>query len=198
MTKKNPPAMLAALAANKPAAPDATIKEIREKCAQARDLSKEIEEMEERLSKKKADLDKILRQEIPDAMDAAGTKEFTLAAEGNYPEIKIKVEGFYSASIAKSWDATKKKAAFAYLESVGAGDLIKTVVSVPFKREERSEVEELVNLIEDAGFETETEEAVHASTLKSWLKERTEKHNEKTELDKIGGIIGRIAKIKEI
>lgn len=195
--KKNPPAAIAALAANKPAVADATIKEIRDKCVIARDLQKEIDDLEERLSKKKNDLDEALRQDIPDALDAAGTKAFTLVAEGNLPEIEVKVEAFYSASIAKSWDAAKKKAAFSYLESLGAGDLIKTIVSIPFKREERDEVQKLIDLVEDEGFETEVEESVHASTLKSWLKERTEKLEEKTELDKIGGIIGRIAKLKE-
>jgi hypothetical protein len=117
--------------------------------------------------------------------------------EGNLPEIEVKVEAFYSASIAKGWDAAKKKAAFAYLESLDAGDLIKTIVSIPFKREERDEVQKLVDLVEDEGFETEVEESVHASTLKSWLKERTEKHKEETDLEKIGGMIGRIAKLKE-
>lgn len=195
--KKNPPAAIAALAAKRPALADATIKEIRDKCAKARDLQKEIADLDERLTAKKNELDDVLRKEIPDALDAAGTKSFTLVAEGNLPELEVKVEPFYSASIAKSWAPEKRKAAFAYLESLGAGDLIKTVVSVAFKREEQKDVQEFIDLAEDQGFETEKEEAVHASTLKSWLKERTEKHQETTDLEKIGGIIGRIAKLKE-
>lgn len=195
--KKAPPAFLKAKAEERPALPDATVKDIADAIAKARDLKKEIEDLEEIVAKKSGDLDKMLRVDIPDALEKAGTKSFTLAASGNLPEIEVKIEAFYAASISSKWEESKRKDAFTYLESLDAGSLIKTVVSVPFGREERKDVEEFLTLVHEQGFEPEVEEAVHASTLKSWLKERTEKLGLTTDLDKIGGMIGRIAKLKE-
>jgi hypothetical protein len=109
----------------------------------------------------------IEQKRLPDAMADVGFDELKLS-DGS--RITIKPE--YYASIA----GAKKAPALNWLKDNGFGDVIKTELKIVFNKGENSEAMELfTNIAEDyPDNKMELAEAVHASTLKSLVKEQFE------------------------
>ena len=192
-------ALTKAVANSKPAQdPDATAK-LREGIKKARSIQLEIEDLTAQLSMKQADLKTLFREELPDLMDKIGSRSIELEGEGNNPPFIARLVPYYSANIAADWPEEKRKAAFDWLEANGHGDLIKTDVAVPFKREERKKAVELVEqLREKFNLFPTVKEGVHFMTLKGWLREQIENKGELPPLELIGGDVGRVVEIKPV
>ena len=173
-----------------------TLERLQSLAAEVRDLDAEKTDLEERLSSVKRELHEKLHVDIPDLMDTAGVSELSIPPDGNKPGLKVSSNQFFKANIAASWPEDRRAEAFRYLESIGHGDLIKTEVSVAFPRDDQSKAGEFVDKVRDQGLVPIRKENVHPQTLTAWLKESVVEGHVVPDLEKIGGIVGRVAKIE--
>lgn len=180
--------------------------------ARLRSLALELVEVDRKVAKLESDLSdaKLLRKDIsmdrlPDLMKEIGQDKIGL------PEAKcdLVLEAYYHASISKDWSDEDREASFDYLEELGAGDLVKTVLVMQFGRNEIDRARAIVALIrqaatfmEDAGIGAGEIPApvidlsVHWGTLTSFVREQVE-NGEVLDLTKLGATVGSIVKIKK-
>lgn len=192
---KPAPAFLASLTDSSEADND-KLQLLRNKVVEAKNLELEIEDLEHRLSELKHKLHEIHFKSLPDLFDEVGVDRIGVPATGNLPAFEAKCQPYYSANIAANWDPDRRAEAFAYLTDLGAGDLIKTSVALDFARDEREKAVELADKLKEEGLRPNVKESVHSQTLTAWLKEQIEINNTLPNLEKIGGQVGRIVKIK--
>jgi hypothetical protein len=197
MPKKNAaPAFLANVTESQSFDED-KLTELRQRVVEAKTLELEIEAIEATLSLKKQALNSLLHKDLPDLFLEIGIDEIAVPASGNFPSFRATCAPYYSAGIPVKWDHQKRSEAFAYLTDAGAGDLIKTELNVKFQREERDRALETAQELQSRGLEPEMKEAVHQATLTAWLREQVELNNWVPDLEKIGGTVGRVVKIKD-
>ena len=152
----------------------------------AKELEKEVEDLEQVMKERKDQLRKLTEQSIPEALAQTGMKGFVMD-DGS----KIELKAFYSASIS----AARKAEAYQWLRDHGMDDIIKNTVSVRFGRGEDELCSRLLGLLGDQGYPAEQAEKIEPMTLKAWVKEQIERGNEfPTEL--FGAYIGQKAIIK--
>lgn len=171
-----------------PAAPDALAR-LNEKLAEAIDLKDAVDQMEEDLSAAKKQLNNLNTQIIPDMMAQLGMEEVTQRGW------KIKVGEFVSGSLPKD-DAAKERAIH-WLEDNGAGELLKTNLSVVFTKSQHNEALSLAAEIEGHGFAPKVESTVHPQTLCAFARERL-KNGEPLDTELLGLYTGRVAKFKRV
>jgi hypothetical protein len=107
------------------------------------------------------------RTDLPELMREVGLTELVLA-DGS----KVKLTDEFECSLTRE----RKASGLSWLKDNGYGGLIKTVVSLDFDRGEGEKAQELANkVMELTGREAVVQEDVHASTLKSFIRERREK-----------------------
>jgi len=152
----------------------------------AKELEKEVEDLEAVMKERKDQLRKLTEQSIPEALAQTGMKGFVMD-DGS----KIELKAFYSASIS----AARKAEAFQWLRDHGMDDIIKNTVSVRFGRGEDELCSRLLGLLGDQGYPAEQAEKIEPMTLKALVKEQVERGNElPSEL--LGAYIGQKAIIK--
>ena len=152
----------------------------------AKELEKEVEDLEQVMKERKDQLRKLTEQAIPEALAQTGMKGFVMD-DGS----KIELKAFYSASIS----AARKAEAFQWLRDHGMDDIIKNTVSVRFGRGVDELCSRLLGLLGDQGYPAEQAEKIEPMTLKAWVKEQVERGNEfPSEL--FGAYIGQKAIIK--
>lgn len=195
------PAHLArAIATNPPRLDGDKLIELREMVIAARDLELEREALNEKLKEVNSKLDGpegLYFKKLPTFMAEIGLTSMTLEAEGNLPAYVATASPYYKASISAEWPEEQRKDAFKYLESEDAGDLIKTEVTIAFPREQRKLALQFQKVARKWG-EATVKEAVAWNTLTAWLKDQVEEHGYMPQLDKIGGTVARIVKLKEV
>lgn len=191
---KSPPAFLAT--AKPPEPPADQLATLRNMVAETRDLEAKKADLEEGLKATNIALNTFYRQSLPDLFDAAGINQLTIEKEGNHPAIDAKASAYYKANIPADWPEPQRREAFDYLEANASGDLIKTTVTVFFPREKRDEALTFSRGLAAQGLAPVVGETVPWSTLTAWLKEQVEKHGWVPDLEKIGGTVGRIVKLK--
>lgn len=192
----NKPAFLASLSDNADVDSD-RLQHLRNKVVEAKELELQIDDLSTKLSELKHKLQEIHFKVLPDLFDEIGVDKIGIPATGNLPAFEAKCQPYYSANISANWDPDKRTDAFAYLTEVGAGDLIKTSVALDFARDEREKAVELADKLKEEGLRPNVKETVHSQTLTAWLKEQVEVNNTLPDLEKIGGQVGRIVKIKD-
>jgi hypothetical protein len=152
----------------------------------AKELEKEIADLEAVMKEKSYQFFKLTEESIPEAMTSLGMKSFKLA-DGS----SIEVKAFYSASIS----AERKAEAFKWLRDNGFDDIIKNTVSVRFGRGEDELCASLLDLLGQKGFPADQAEKVEPMTLKAWVKEQVERGNA-FPAELFGAYIGQKATIK--
>lgn len=153
------------------------------------DLENEVAVLEQALKDKKKDLQRVIEQDLPEAMDAIGMSEFTLT-DGT----KISVKTFYTANIT----AENKDEAFAWLDEHGHGGIIKTEVSTSFGRGDLEVARAFFKYCEQFGEASVTpslDQSVHWSTLRKFVEDEIVAGNE-LDRDLFGVYIGRKATVK--
>ena len=166
----------------------------------ARDWELEIGELEEELKTLKKNLNIHYQETLPKLMDDVGVDHIGIAQDGNLPAMDFKLKPFYSANIAYSWPQDRREAAFDYLKSVDAGDLIKTLVTASMPKGNLELAEKLVKVAREMDIPATLSLSVHGGTLTAWLRELVETHHtypSQEDLAKIGGSIGRVVKPQE-
>ena len=128
-------------------------------------LSKEIEDMEENLKKKKKDLDVISGEVIPTMMSEMGLSQLKLM-DGS----QIDVKPFYNATIT----VANRESAFNWLRQNGLADIIKNEMVVSFGRGEDNKAAEYAELAKSQGLQPAQKLKVEPMTLKALVRQRIE------------------------
>jgi len=132
----------------------------------AKQLEKEIEEMESVLKERKDQQRKLLEDSIPSMLQGLGMKSFKMA-DGS----TIDVKPYYSASIKEE----NRAVAFQWLRDRGYDDIIKNIVSVRFGRNEDQLCNNLINLLREQNYPVDQTEKIEPQTLKAFAKEMVER-----------------------
>lgn len=143
---------------------------------------------------------------LPELFDQLQTDHWGL----NDLNCDIIVENYYHAVIKADWPDAQRKAAFAHLEELGAGDLIKAEMTITFQREDLEAAKELEVAIK-LWLKTKKLDIapmlnlnVPWATLTAFVKSEMEKpidphaapsDKPKMNLEKLGATVGRICKI---
>ncbi len=152
----------------------------------AKELEKELEDLEASIKERKDQYRKLTEESIPEALATLGMKSFRMK-DGSSIEIKP----FYGASIPEG----RRAEAYEWLRSRGFDDIIKNVVSVRFGRGEDELCARLVRLLREEGYPLDQSEKVEPMTLKAWVREQIERGNEFPQ-ELFGAYIGQKAVIK--
>lgn len=128
-------------------------------------LSKEIEDIEENLKKKKKDLDVISGEVIPTMMSEMGLSQLKLM-DGS----QIDVKPFYNATIT----VANRESAFNWLRQNGLADIIKNEMVVSFGRGEDNKAAEYAELAKSQGLQPAQKLKVEPMTLKALVRQRIE------------------------
>ena len=142
-----------------------SVKSISDKCNHLKDLNKQIEQEEEKLSLLKHKARDMEERIIPEMMQEAGVSLLKLA-DG----LTVEVKPFYAAKIPES----RVDEAFSWLRNRGYEDLIKNTITASFGRGQDNQVSELVKVCEDNGFAYNKKEKVEPMTLKAFVREQVE------------------------
>jgi len=152
----------------------------------AKQLEKEIADLEEVVKERKDQQRKLLEDTIPAMLAELGMKSFKMA-DGS----QIDVKPFYSASIKEE----NRAEAYEWLRDNGFDDIIKNMVSVQFGRGEDQLAEALIDLLREQNYPVQQAQRIEPQTLKAWVREQVERGSEfPTEL--FGAYIGQKATIK--
>jgi hypothetical protein len=152
----------------------------------AKELEKEIEDLDRVLAERKGQQRKLLEETIPAMLQELGLSKFSMT-DGS----EITIKPFYSASIPEE----KRAQAFEWLREHGHDDIIKNTVSVRFGRNEDQLCETLLNQLREQNYPVEQAQKIEPQTLKAWVREQVERGNEfPTEL--FGVYVGQKATIK--
>ena len=154
----------------------------------AKELEKEIEDMELIVKERKEQYRKLTEEALPEAMTGLGMKGFDME-DGS----KVTLKPFYSASITEA----RRSEAFAWLRANGFDDIIKNTVSVRFGKGEDELCARLLDLLRQQRFPAEQAEKVEPMTLKAWVKEQVERGNA-FPADLFGAYIGQKVTIKSV
>jgi alanyl-tRNA synthetase len=152
----------------------------------AKELEKEIEDLDKVLSERKEQQRKLLEDAIPAKLEELGMKKFTMS-DGS----QIEVKPFYGATIKEE----NRAAAYEWLRKHGFDDIIKNTVSVRFGRGEDDLCAELLNLLREKNYPVDQAQKIEPATLKAWVRERVERGDAFPQ-ELFGAFIGQKATIK--
>lgn len=141
------------------------IKSLSNEVQKMESLSKEIEDIEENLKKKKKDLDVISGEVIPTMMSEMGLSQLKLM-DGS----QIDVKPFYNATIT----VANRESAFNWLRQNGLADIIKNEMIVSFGRGEDNKAAEYAELAKSQGLQPAQKLKVEPMTLKALVRQRIE------------------------
>lgn len=192
------PGLRAALMRGAPPVPGDRLVELRKAARRAENLQRELVDLEERELDRKAELRRLMMEELPDLLDAAGVTSISVDAEGNQPAFSAELKPYYKASIAAEWDEARRDRAFRWLEDNGFGDLVKREFTVALDRDEEAAGRKLAKLLSENGFAYSVRRNVPWNTLTAFVRERIEKHSETLPLDTLGATVGRIVNLKPL
>jgi len=217
---KGPSAAVVAAVKEKPVvASEDKLDRLRVLVGAARDIQMMVTQKEEEIDALKARLTKARTLDIPQFMEDNGIPAITLGAEGNAPAVECVRVPFYQANIKTDWEPQRRDAAFAYLEKIGEGDLIKTTITYFFPKEDQGATGDFIEKVsklkivkkvgkakKGAKQKVEAvrvptpviERGVPWNSLTAWLKRKVENDKFVPDLEKIGAFVGTVADIKPL
>jgi len=149
------------------------------------DLDSKIADAEQYLKDLKYKKRKVNEEDIPALMQEMGMDSITV--DGN----KVALRQFVHARITED----KREEAFAWIRSVGEGDIIKNDVTVSFSSGQDNLAGAVVDDLRNQGLDPAQKTHVHPQTLKAWVKGRIESGKE-IDFDTFGVFVGTEATIK--
>jgi hypothetical protein len=169
---------------------------LRDAVRRQRDLELQLRDAKSTVERYSQQVYELQHKELPDLFFEAGVNLVGLTPEGNFPGYDAKLSPFYRANIAASWEPDKKQAAFDYLEKIGAGDLIKHVITIRLGKGDMATARKVQAALEKMKVDYSAELNVHPMTLTAWLKEQVESGT-MPPLELLGGEVGSVVKLKE-
>lgn len=176
--------------------------EARKLAKQFFDLNKEVEDLEEKLEKKKSERLELQHKTIPTFFNEAQLDKIGLPEDN----VDIEIKPYYKASIAADWPQEDIDKAFQVLEDLDGDDIIRAKVVFEFLKEEYDDAKELMEFVRTNWpkanmHPSRMDKAVPWTTLTKFVKDYSEDESTDplTEEQKkaLGATIGLIAKIKE-
>lgn len=149
------------------------------------DLDSKIADAEQYLKDLKYKKRKVNEEDIPALMQEMGMDSVTV--DGN----KVALRQFVHARITED----KRDEAFAWIRSVGEGDIIKNDVTISFSSGQDNLAGAVVDDLRNQGLDPAQKTHVHPQTLKAWVKGRIESGKE-IDFDTFGVFVGTEATIK--
>jgi len=149
------------------------------------DLDSKIADAEQYLKDLKYKKRKVNEEDIPALMQEMGMDSITV--DGNM----VALRQFVHARITED----KREEAFAWIRSVGEGDIIKNDVTVSFSSGQDNLAGAVVDDLRNQGLDPAQKTHVHPQTLKAWVKGRIESGKE-IDFDTFGVFVGTEATIK--
>lgn len=149
------------------------------------DLGSKIADAEQYLKDLKYKKRKVNEEDIPALMQEMGMDSVTV--DGN----KVALRQFVHARITED----KRDEAFAWIRSVGEGDIIKNDVTISFSSGQDNLAGAVVDDLRNQGLDPAQKTHVHPQTLKAWVKGRIESGKE-IDFDTFGVFVGTEATIK--
>jgi hypothetical protein len=131
------------------------------------DLDGRIAKGEEYLRSLKEQRRKIAEDSLPEAVKAAGLREFTLT-DGS----AIEMDTMTFASISEA----NKLRALSWLRANGFGDIIKHVIKFELGRGEDEKAETIKRLAAEEHVEYDSKAGVHVQTLRKWARDYVAEH----------------------
>ena len=142
------------------------LKSVAETAENIKQKEDEVAKLEEKLKQAKQDLIALTDADLPLLMEEINLESFTLS-DGS----KINITPTYGGTIKVS-DRPK---AHQWLRENGFGDLIKNAISAEFGMGEDNIAKDFYETALAKGFDVNQKETIHNMTLRSWIKEQTEK-----------------------
>ena len=190
------PALAAAMRQAATQTPDDKLEALRDMARRLRDKEKEITDLDERLRATKAEAAEIRTKKLVDLMAEVGVDKVGLPAEGNYPACDAELRPYYHAVISADWEPERRQAAFAWLDSAGHGDLIKTAITVLLPRDDRAMALSIQHYLEQCGVQHTVLLDVPWNTLTAFVREQVEKYHRTPPLETLGATVGQVVKLK--
>jgi len=150
-----------------------------------RAVEADIESTEEALKALKQERQRLSLDLIPQLMGEMGVER--LDVDG----VSVSLRSIVSASIPE----TRREEAFSWLRDNNLDDIIKNDITVSFGKGQDNMAQDAVAVLEGRGFSPSVKTHVHPSTLKAFVRERTE-HGKPIDLDLFGAFITTAAEIK--
>jgi hypothetical protein len=168
---------------------------VRAMAKNARDLQLDIQNTEEKLDERKTTLRKLMEHDLVDLFYEADIDHLGIPAEGNMPAFDLKLKPFCVANIAASWPEEKKTEAFSWLDEHGAGDMIKSTITIELNRGDLALMKKATAALRQSGVEFAVKLAVPHGTLTAFIKEQIKKHKTPP-LDVLGARVGETIKLE--
>jgi hypothetical protein len=156
--------------------------------AQLRGHEEHLTGVESYANQLKATIHRLKTEAIPQAMASAGCSDFV--TEGG---LRVKLKDVVSGSLPKL-DKVKRQAAIDWIREHGGTDLVKTEMMITFERGQDNLVGAIAETAESFGVEHETNEGVHHSTLKSFVREKI-RDGVDVPYETLGVFVGREAEV---
>jgi hypothetical protein len=177
------------------------LEKLRNAVRRKRDLDHTISDMEQRLAAHKQARMELEHKTLPDMFMAARVTALAVEPEGNMPAYRAELKDYYKAVISANWPDEKQQKAFALLEQLKLGDLIKTIVEVQFNRGERAAATKFLTAINKLvrADQIHERQGVPWTTLTAAIKEHYENGGQlgDNELATLGATVGFIVTLKE-
>lgn len=183
-------------------ADDAAIKTLGDKAAEYVKMEADKKALEKNLEDLNKRIVEMKHKTLPDIMSGMDLDKYGLASAG----VDIVLEPYAKANISAEWEEEKQEEGFKHLEDLGVSDIIRTQVTFSFSKDQYAHamtVCAMLNLMVEhidqfAGTEIpvpSVKKSVPWNTLTATLKE-LHKKGIAVDLEKIGGMIGSVVKIK--
>src|SRR4249919_375053 len=139
---------------------------IRKKAIELRDIYLVKADLESQLKGLSNRIMEVERNELPSMFTQAGVSSITVEADGNHPAFVAERTTVYTAKIPDE----KRMDALQWFEQQGHGDLVKSQINITFGMQEHEARLRAMKILADNHIEYYTNESVHHSTLKAFVK----------------------------
>lgn len=170
-------------------APADVLEALRDNIRQLDGIETAIDQTEEDLKALKKEKQRLRTNIIPDLMSQIQSDHFT------HDGVEVKLDDFVSGGIPK--DPEKHANAIAWLLQVGAGELIKTTVTMHFGKSQGNIANDVASRMEAEGHAVTETHGIHQQTLHKFVRDRL-KDGEPLDLEALGVFTGKVAKIKRL
>lgn len=122
---------------------DSQMSLLRERGTELVEITADIAALESQLSAAKSRKTELAHKTLPDIMMEMGSDSLGLADAG----VDIVLADYAHANISKDWNDERRERAFSHLEYLGAGDLVKSIMTIPAGKGDMESMRALVSLV---------------------------------------------------
>lgn len=175
---------------------DNQLRQLREYCGELVRMQSRARELEKELKETKKKIWDMEMKTIPDYATEIGVDRVGLPDFG----ADVTIAPYYKANISADWPEERRAEAFAYLERIGVGDIVRTSVEFTLGRDSldlaKRIAEEVRQRLGNEVPPPQISMKVPWNTLTSTVKELTER-GDPLDLEMIGATVGQRAVVKE-